>query len=369
MKVLLCPDKLKGSLSAEGVCRALSRGLLHANQNIQITSLPMADGGDGSIAILTPYLQLSPVSVRTVDPLGRQIIAQYHHTDDTAYIELASASGIVLLNTEEQNPLFTSTLGTGIMIKDAVNRGYRKIYLFIGGSATNDGGMGIAQALGYRFVDSSGQLLDPIGANLDKVAKILETDLSLHDLKITVLCDVTNPMHGPNGAAYVHAAQKGASASDIATLDQGLQNYAEVLRSQYHIDLSAMHGIGAAGAVSASLTAILDARIKNGFEMLAKITHLENAIKNADLVITGEGKVDSTSYQGKVVGNVLELCERNHIPLGIVGGVIERNQINMDRFVFQHSIVDLAANIEDAIAFPERFLVDIGKNIGHKYPS
>lgn len=308
MKILLCPDKFKGSLSAEEVCKALSKGLWSVNKDFQITSLPMADGGDGSIDILKSRLLLSPIHVRTVDPLGRNIEATYYHSEGVAFIELAAASGITLLKHSELNPLATSTKGTGVIMKDAIERGFQKIYLFIGGSATNDGGIGIAQALGFDFLDIHGASLEPIGANLEKIQSIANhSSYNFENIEITVLCDVTNPMHGPNGAAYIYGAQKGATEEDILSLDTGLRNYGNVLKSQFRVDLSNESGIGAAGAVGASLVGLLNAKMENGFHMIANVNQLEEAIKAADLVITGEGKIDRTTFQGKVVGRTQAL--------------------------------------------------------------
>ena len=220
MKILLCPDKFKGSLSAEQVCHAVREGLLSVDSNLEIISHPMADGGDGSIEILKSLLKLKGIKIQTLDGLKRNIEAKYYYNDDSAFIELASASGLVLLSKAERNPMTTSTLGTGLMMKDALERGFKKLYLFIGGSSTNDAGIGIAQALGFDFLDKKDSSLDPIGSNLGKIHKIVNNNLyNFENMEITVLCDVTNPMHGPNGAAFVYAAQKGATDQDIIYLD------------------------------------------------------------------------------------------------------------------------------------------------------
>lgn len=365
MNILLCPDKFKGSISAQKVCHALSQGLLIVDPGFNIVKHPMADGGDGSIEILKEILSLKAVNVDTLDPLGRKIKTQYYKTEDSAFIELASASGIVLLEAAERNPLLTTTVGTGIMIKHAIDCGLKKIYLFIGGSATNDGGVGIAHALGFRFLDSQGLDLEPIGAALEKISSIEnKCQYDFESVEITVLCDVSNPMYGPNGAAFTYGAQKGASQDEILVLDKGLENYAEVLKSHVNKDLSTLAGMGAAGAVGASLLGLFNAKIKNGFAMLSEATQLEAAIKQADLVITGEGKIDHTSFQGKVVGNVYALCKKYAKPCGIVGGVIERGIEVEEVFDFHKSIITLASNQKEAMTHPEKFLVEIGKEIG-----
>lgn len=364
MKILLCPDKFKGSLSAEKVCIAVRKGLLSVDNNLEIISHPMADGGDGSIDILKSVLKLKSIKVPTLDGLKRNIEAKYYYDGDSAFIELASASGLILLDEVDRNPMVTSTIGTGLMIKDALDRGLKKIYLFIGGSSTNDAGIGIAKAMGFDFLDKNNTSLDPIGSNLKKIHKIENNSLyNFENIEITVLCDVTNPMHGPNGAAFVYAAQKGATDQNIISLDLGLKNYSGVLKSHLNIDHSDQIGMGAAGAVGASLVGLLKANLKNGFEMLANITYLEDVIKESDLVITGEGKVDPTSFQGKVVGNIVEICNKYQTPCGIIGGILEEVDNSNVKTNFQKSIISIAKDLEDAMTSSERFLYAIGKDI------
>lgn len=365
MKILLCPDKFKGSLSAQEVCDSLSKGLMDGSNNVHLIHHPMADGGDGSIDILKPLLNLVEVKISTVDPLGRPIEAKYYHSEDTAYIELAEASGIILLETSELNPLVTSTIGTGLMIKDAIDRGFNKIFLFIGGSATNDAGIGIANALGIDFLNENEEPLKPIGINLGKIKSIKNNSpYNFQNIEIRVLCDVTNPMFGPEGAAYIYGPQKGATPEDVFILDMGLRNYAKRLEAQHEVYISEQPGIGAAGAVGASLVGLLNARLENGFQMLASITQLESAIKNAELVITGEGKIDATSFQGKVVGNVLSLCKQYNKSCGIVCGMMEESQVIGMNLKFKKSIISLAGDLDESMKNSKQFLVKLGKEIG-----
>ena len=347
------------------VCEHLSEGILGKYPACNIISSPMADGGDGSIEIIQSILNLTKISVPTVDPIGREITAQYFKSEDTAFIELASASGLVLLNEYERNPLFTSTRGTGLMIKHAIMNGLKKIYLFIGGSATNDAGIGIAQAIGFDFLSENDEQLEPTGRNLSKIKKINKNQLfDFDDVEIMVLCDVNNPMHGPTGAAHTYARQKGASDEDITELDLGLKNYDGILQNQLNKDLGTMAGMGAAGAVGASLVGLLDATLLNGFQMLSDLTQLETKIKNADLVITGEGKIDSTSFQGKVVGNVTKLCKKHQTPCGVISGMIEDQTFNKSNFLFLHSVISYSENINDAMTNAQKYLTMIGKEIG-----
>lgn len=364
MKILLCPDKFKGSLSAQEVCHSLREGIQSTNDINEIFKIPMADGGDGSIEILKSRLKLSEESVRTIDPIGREIAASYYFSEDSAFIELASASGLTLLNQYERNPLFASTRGTGLMIKDAIQKGFTKIYLFIGGSATNDAGIGIAQVLGFDFLSEHEEQLEPIGYNLEKIRKIVDHQLfDFRQMEFNVLCDVNNPMHGPQGAAHIYAAQKGANEEQIKILDQGLKNFDAILNQQFNVNLATIPGMGAAGAVGASLKGLLGAELHHGFQVISNLLQLEEQIQNADLIITGEGKVDASSFDGKVVGNVLALCQKHNKPCGLVGGIIDEIAVNTSHFIFHHSIISLANTQEDAMAKAKKYLSEIGEKI------
>ena len=364
MKILLCPDKFKGSISAQNVCNALGDGLLKVDGSLQIEKHPMADGGDGSIDILKQKLKLKKIRFETVDPLGRIIESKYYHSDKIAFIELASASGLVLLSKEERNPKLTSSRGTGLMVRDALSRGFRKVYIFVGGSATNDGGTGFADAMGFKFLGKNGEPLEPVGGNLGSIFSIENNSpFSYDEIEIIVLCDVINPMLGPNGASFTYAAQKGATKYDIQHLEDGLKNYSEVLKHKLQMDLTDIPGMGAAGAIGASLVGLMNAKLENGFKLLSELTDLESAINNADLIITGEGKIDATSFQGKVVGNVLDICKANKIPCGLVGGMIEEG-IGLDVDIkFKKSVVSYSKDFNEAMREPAKFLFEIGQEI------
>ncbi len=364
MKILLCPDKFKGSISAKKVCKAIGVGLMNGGGAFEILHHPMADGGDGSIEILKDNFDLEEIVTESLDPLARKISASYYISKKTAFIELASASGLVLLKDDERNPCWTSTEGTGVLIKHALRNGCKKIYLFIGGSATNDAGMGIAHVLGFHFVDKNGAALKPIGDNLLRIERVLAPKYSSNDeAQLIALCDVNNPMFGPNGAAYTYAKQKGATSQEIEKLDQGLQHYAAVLKAQYGVNLSKTKGVGAAGAVCASLLALLNAEMQSGFQMLSELTQLEQRIKEADVIVTGEGKIDSTSFQGKVVGNVFSLCKKYSKPCVAVGGIIEETDQLIENCIYQKSIFSKAQSLKRSMAEPEKYLQEIGLDI------
>jgi len=364
MNVLIATDKFKGSLSAEEVGEAISRGLRNANPNLTIRFHPMADGGDGSLDILKSHLNLEALEVDTVDPLGRRMRAQYYKGKGIAFIEVASASGLVLLENHERNPLLTSTYGTGLMIRDAIVKGCHEIYLFLGGSATNDAGMGIAAALGCEFLDEDGTVLAPTGQNLTKVRSIKKSQLK--EIQFTLLCDVTNPMFGYKGAAYVYAPQKGADDEMIKYLDGGLQNFNKVIQQQLNRDVNQLEGSGAAGAIGAGMVALFDANLKKGFDTIASLTNLEEAIEGADWVISGEGRLDEQSLQGKVIDGVAKLCRKYNKPLRLIVGKNELNPtalsvIGVDTVLaIMDEVPDLQSAMQKAVLYLETISYELG---------
>lgn len=352
LKILICPDKFKGSLSAMQVCQAIGAGLKKSHPQAEATFHPMADGGDGSLEILSQHLNLLPNTIATTDPLGREIQATYFTSADAAFIELASASGLVLLKKEERNPLLTSTLGSGRMMADALANGFKKIYLFLGGSATNDAGMGIAAALSCQFFGENGELLEPTGGNLPKVKSILPSRFfNLKKITITLLCDVTNTLHGPNGAAHVYARQKGATEEQVTYLDNGLRHFGKVLFQQTGTDVANLPGSGAAGGIAASLVGLFGAKLENGFTAIAELTGLEKQIEAADWVISGEGKLDDQSLQGKVVDGVAALCSKHGKPLFLFVGKNELKEQEMQQLGPQavFCISEKATDLEDSM--------------------
>lgn len=320
MKVLICPDKFKGSLTAIDVARSIEEAL---PQSYEKELVPMADGGEGSLEVIAANMAGRWKTVIVNDPLFRPVSAKYFLSQNTAYIEMAKASGYELLNDAERDCTKTSTFGTGELIKDARNEGVENIYLFIGGSATNDGGIGVAAALGFTFLDIDNHVLQPIGENLSKIHDIKFPENSIGSTSFTVVCDVVNPFYGSNGAAYVYAAQKGASPSQIIELDKGLENLANKIKTQFDIDLQSLAGAGAAGGLGGGAVVFLNAQIKSGTQTLIEITGLENKIKSSDLIITGEGKVDSQSISGKLIDGICKIAKANQIPVWIICGISE----------------------------------------------
>jgi len=327
MKIIVAPDKFKGSLTSFEACKAISDGIKMANKNAEVIELPMADGGDGFASVLEYYIKTEPVYCATVDPLGRTIDAGYQWDvkTKTAIIEMAVAGGLVLLKEEERNPLLTSTFGTGMLIKKAIENGAEKIILGLGGSGTNDGGTGILSALGFQLVSESGDLLKASGENLLPIRKIIPPS-SVPQVKFEIACDVQNVLYGPQGAAVIYAPQKGANKVQVELLDKGLKNLAAIIREQTGKDVSTRPGTGAAGGIAASLLAFFDVRMKKGTEMIIEAGKIEKRIPGADLVITGEGKIDDQSGEGKVVGHIAALAKKYGVPCIGCCGITELDE-------------------------------------------
>lgn len=326
MKVLIVPDKFKGSLSAQQVCDSIEEGLLSVDRSLLVTKLPMADGGEGSSELLTRYASGSVISLPVTDPLFRTVTATYGISRDgkKAFMEMAQASGLQLLAKAERNPMLTTTAGTGDMIRHAIENGVEEIVLGIGGSATNDGGMGMMQALGIRFLDRRGNELSGTGGNLALVDSIDSTYVhpSLAKTRFVIFCDVDNPLHGPKGAAYIFSPQKGASPDDVAVLDAGLRKFQGVLEQHTGVTVD-FAGAGAGGGLPSALKAFTDLVVRSGMEFIIDFTRLNEHISTCDVVVTGEGKVDVQTLSGKVVKGVADLAAKYQKPVVVVAGISE----------------------------------------------
>lgn len=323
MIILIAPDKFKGSLSAKEVCEAVRDGLIKLDPSLSIISVPLADGGEGTSELLTINSKGSVINCSVSDPLFRKVNASYGISGDgtTAFIEMARASGLHLLTKEDRNPLNTTTYGTGELIADAIHHGVKKIILAIGGSATNDAGIGMATALGMKFMDKNGNELQPIGSNLIHIYSIDDTHFLIKQKKpeVVVICDVDNELYGPHGAAFVYGPQKGADDRGVQLLDQGLKHFASVVEKELNLSVH-FPGAGAAGGLGAGAIVFLNAAFTRGIDFILKALKLEDQIKLADLVITGEGKMDEQTLSGKVVMGVAKLAHNYHKPvLAIVG--------------------------------------------------
>ncbi|MDC3365908.1 glycerate kinase [Flavobacteriaceae bacterium] len=326
MNILVAPDSFKDSLSASEVSRIISEAISAVIPSASIRKIPISDGGEGLLeALLTP-LQGTLVSVSVKDPLHRTIEASYGLVDQgkTAIIEMATASGLELLSIEERNPLITSTYGTGELIKNALDKGCTKIIIGLGGSATNDGGIGMIKALGGLFLDQYNQEIPDGGAALSTLHSIdlSGLDKRLQQVAIVCACDVDNPLTGPSGASYVYAKQKGASDNMLAVLDSNLSNYATVIKATLNKDLEHISGTGAAGGTAMGLLAFLDATLTPGIALITELLHLEKHIKEAQLVVTGEGKIDIQTLHGKTIMGIASLAKKHSIPVLVFTGSI-----------------------------------------------
>lgn len=327
MKIVLAFDSFKGSLTSREVAEAFASGFGNILPHCEICTVNIADGGEGTLDALVESLNGSYITKRVSDPLGRPITARYGIIDNgtTAIIEMAASSGLTLLSPCERNPMETTTYGTGQLIADAIHRGCRKLIIGIGGSATNDGGVGMLQALGYKFLDKHANTLNGGGKILSDIAYIDDTDVipQLHDIEVIVACDVTNPLYGINGAAYVYAPQKGADNKMVETLDNGLRNYAQQLQSYCNYDVAHIPGAGAAGGMGAGLMAMMNAQLMSGIDMIMNTIHFEELIKDSNYIFTGEGRIDSQTVMGKAPGGVLRMAQKYNIPTYAVCGIVE----------------------------------------------
>ena len=324
MKITLAFDSFKGSLSSSQVADAFEEGLHSYIPHCEICKVAIADGGEGTTEALVEALNGEYIDVMVSDPLGRPITARYGIIEHgkTAVMEMAKASGLPLLTPSERNPLKTSTYGTGQMILHALERGCRNFLIGIGGSATNDGGMGMLSALGYHFLDKQGNILPGTGEMLSLVASIDDTHVhpALCKCHIKVACDVTNPLYGEQGAAYIFAPQKGADAQMVKLLDNGLRNYAQVIEEYNGNNIATLPGAGAAGGLGGGFKALLEARLVPGIEMVLDAMAFDDLIAGSTLVVTGEGCIDYQTVMGKAPSGVLRVAQRHNIPVVAIGG-------------------------------------------------
>lgn len=365
MRVLIAPDKFKGSLSAMEVCNAIEDGIKKANPLIETIKHPLADGGEGTLHILQNYFNLQTITIPVMNPLFKQIQANYKVSETTAYIEMSNASGLQLLEENERNCFYTSTFGTGQLILDAIQKGYKKIVLFIGGSATNDAGIGMAVALGYRLYNAKKELIIPIGKELSHIEIIEDTHLLFdpQEINCTVVCDVKNPLYGKNGAAHVYGKQKGASSEEIYLLDQGLQHFSSQVLEHFNKSVATIEGAGAAGGLGAGAICFLDAKIKSGINFVMEQTGFETLLKdNIDLIITGEGSVDRQTIEGKVIKGISERALKNKTPFSIIAGIVKDKKLIQENLhpTSIHSIMEMGVTTEDAMQNASAHLTALG---------
>ncbi|MEB6197216.1 glycerate kinase [Mammaliicoccus sciuri] len=329
MKVLIAPDSFKGSIDALSAAQAIERGILTVDPETKTFLLPMADGGEGTMINLVQATKGTVVEVNSIDPLSRPLQSSYGITGDgkTAIIELATSSGIDLLKQEELNPLHTTTYGTGLLIKDAIEKGIKHFIVCLGGSATNDAGIGLLQALGYQFLDKNGVDI-PLGTeHIHKIESIDESNVmpQIHDVKFEIACDVTNPFVGKQGASYIFGPQKGATPEIVERLDQSFIHFADVIKSFNGKEICNIEGAGAAGGTAGGMLAFLNAELKRGIELVVDFVNFKDIIEEneIDLIITGEGKIDGQTSGGKVISGIAQIAKSYQIPVIAIGGTVE----------------------------------------------
>ena len=355
MKIVIAPDSYKESLSALEVATAIEQGFREIFPSAQYVKLPVADGGEGTVEAMVAATGGRIVHVPVTGPLGERVEGFYGLSGDeqSAFIEMAAASGLELVTPSQRNPLKTTSWGTGELIRHALDVGVKHIIIGIGGSATNDGGAGMVQALGARLLDVEGHAIGPGGSELERLAKIDRSSLDrrLADCRIEVACDVTNPLTGEEGASAVFGPQKGATPEMIVMLDNALAHYAKVIARDLDIDVLNLAGGGAAGGMGAALYAFCGAQLRQGIEIVTDALHLDEQVADADLVITGEGRIDSQTIHGKVPVGVAKVAKRFNKPvIGIAGsltadvGVVHDHGIDA---VF--SVIYTICSLEDAL--------------------
>lgn len=356
MKVVVAIDSLKGSLSSIEAGTSIKEGILSVCE-AEVIVKPLADGGEGTVEALLAGMGGREIMLEVTGPLGKKLTSSYGilHDNRTAVIEMAAAAGIKLVSKEDLNPLYTTTFGVGEMIKDAINKGCRNFIIGIGGSATNDGGLGMLQALGYQFFDERGKLVGPDGRELNKIADF-STVLSLKELKectFKIACDVTNPLYGPLGASPVFGPQKGATPEIVEILDKGLKNFAEVVKKVLGQDTASYPGTGAAGGLGFAFLTFLNGTLESGINIILEEIGLEEDILDADYVITGEGKLDFQTSMGKAPVGVAKLAKKyGKKVIAFAGGTtkdaVKCNEEGIDAYF---SILQLPMTVEEAMEF------------------
>ncbi|MDB5242031.1 MAG: glycerate kinase [Spirosoma sp.] len=333
MRVILAPDKFRGSLTARQVTDAMKEGVRQIWPDAQLIALPLADGGEGTARVLTEATKGTWHTTVVSDPLGRPVEAGFGLSGDgqTAFIEMAAASGLALLTHNERRTVQTSTIGTGELIQHAIELGVEHVVLAIGGSATTDAGIGMASALGWKFLDGQGKLLRAVGQSLPRLARIVApTDSDLSRITFSVACDVANPLYGPEGAAYVYGPQKGATTRELHWADMGLRRFAEVVQDQFNVNVANVAGAGAAGGLGAGALFFLNATLRPGVDVVLDAVDFERHVHQADLVLTGEGRLDRQTLQGKVLKGVADRAGLAEVPVVALCGTLDLGPGDID---------------------------------------
>lgn len=355
MKILISIDSLKGSLSSIEAANAIKKGILKVEKDAEVKILPLADGGEGTVDALVQGMNGKRETIEVTGPITTKVNAIYGllKSTNTAIIEMAQASGLTLVPTELRNPLNTTTYGVGEIIKEAINKGYRNFIVGIGGSATNDAGVGMLQALGFEFYDGNNNLVGLGGKVLNEIRHIkIDNRLKeLDECSFKIACDVNNPLFGTDGAAYIYGPQKGATPEIIEELDNGLRNFDKIVKSDLDKDIANIEGTGAAGGLGFAFLAFLNSKLESGVKIILEEVKIENELKYADFVITGEGKLDNQTAMGKAPIGVAKMAKKYGVKvIGLAGATTEDavkcNEEGIDAYF---SIVNRAMTIEEAM--------------------
>ncbi|MHB0999712.1 MAG: glycerate kinase [Armatimonadota bacterium] len=356
MRVVIAPDSFKGSMTSIEAADAAACGVLRAVPDAVLDIIPLADGGEGTVDAMVRATGGRFVHLQATGPLGNRIESFFGILGDgtTAVVEMAAASGLSLVPDDKRNPMLTTSFGTGELIRAALDSGCGRLILGIGGSATNDGGIGMAQALGGRFKDAE---CNEVGFGGGELARIRNIDLSaldqrLRNTDIIVACDVDNPLTGDQGASAVFGPQKGADTDMVKVLDSGLSNLADVIRRDIGIDVEHIPGAGAAGGMGAASVAFLGGTLKSGIDIVMDATHFADRIEGADLVITGEGRIDAQTIHGKAIRGVMRVAESKRVPVIAFAGGIENDGYGLSEFgsIALFSIINKPMQVQDAIS-------------------
>jgi len=377
MRILIAPDSFKGSLTAHEATSAIERGVLQALPDATVVRHPVSDGGEGLVAVVTPVLGGRMVTTSVSGPLpGQHVDARWGLSADgsVALIEMAEAAGLPLVPPDRRDPKVTTTYGVGELIKATLEAGVSSVIIGIGGSATNDGGAGMAQALGVRFFDSSGNPVGRGGAALLNVAgvDIGGKDPRLNSVEVLVACDVQNTLCGEQGASAVYGPQKGATPADVSLLDKALEQYGAMIHSEMGIDVLEIPGGGAAGGLGAGLVAFCAGTLMRGIDLVLRVTKFDERVRESDLVITGEGKIDRQTYYGKALSGVIERAHRFNVPVVAVVGRVEGERelfVNNESFADLETLVDSQTTEADAIRNAPLLLSEKTKLLLQRYLS
>lgn len=369
MKIVIASDSYKGSLDSSQVNEAMRKGILRVFEDAEIICIPIADGGEGTVDAVMTCCGGSYCYEMVTGPDGREVIARYGILPDkSAVIEMAAASGLPLVQDVTPDTVMNSTTyGTGQLIASALDKGCRKIYIGIGGSATNDGGIGMLQALGVSFLDADNREVGFGGKYLDKIARIDISNLDprIRETELVVMSDVTNPLCGENGAAVVYGPQKGATEEEIAILDKGLAQFAELICQMNLPDIRNLPGAGAAGGLGGGLVSFLGAEIRPGIKAILEIADFEKSVQWADLILSGEGRIDGQSANGKVVSGIAEIAGKYNVPVIAICGSVEKDA----REIFEKGISGMEAavcrpvTLEKAMDEAEQNVIDAAERV------